>query len=325
MQGRGHRKGENRPPLPLCCQAPKVPKLLYCTNMDEFEIDTPLNLRPDLELLGIQEVDKGICEDNYENRQILRRSRLSWTPVFNINGESTSLIEVLSPEMSQAKSLSTLQDKQDILTDPNDHNSDYFTGDDLILADNVNLLVPPWVINATQTHRQLQRKKRDNPGKTYKTQFQDPPGRCRAVKADGVRCQKWHAGRTDEDGLCRTHLLSKLNPERVSSSLLRARQRIGQSAYAAASVLEEMMESAVSEPVRLKAATELLDRAGIRGGVEIDQNVSIEVRPAKELLMERLAKLAPQAIQPTSDMQSQPEEDLQGDPQVITAEIVDED
>jgi hypothetical protein len=36
---------------------------------------------------------------------------------------------------------------------------------------------------------------------------------------------------------------------------------------------------------------EILDRAGIRGGIEIDQNVSIEVKPAAEVVRERLAKL----------------------------------
>jgi hypothetical protein len=56
------------------------------------------------------------------------------------------------------------------------------------------------------------------------------------------------------------------------------------------------MESAESEPVKLKAATEILDRAGIRGGIEIDAKVDISVRPASELINERLARLRPNAI-----------------------------
>jgi hypothetical protein len=47
----------------------------------------------------------------------------------------------------------------------------------------------------------------------------------------------------------------------------------------------------------LKAATEILDRAGVRGGIEIDSNVNIDVRPAAEVINERLNRLAQGAIQ----------------------------
>jgi hypothetical protein len=53
-----------------------------------------------------------------------------------------------------------------------------------------------------------------------------------------------------------------------------------------------MMTNAESEPVKLKAATEILDRAGIRGGVELDTNVNIDVRPAASVIAERLNRLA---------------------------------
>jgi hypothetical protein len=52
------------------------------------------------------------------------------------------------------------------------------------------------------------------------------------------------------------------------------------------------MESAQSEPVRLKASTEILDRAGVRGGVEIDVGVDVTVRSPHEIIKERLARLA---------------------------------
>jgi hypothetical protein len=64
-----------------------------------------------------------------------------------------------------------------------------------------------------------------------------------------------------------------------------------QSAPRAVEILEALLESAESEPVKLKAATELLDRAGVRGGYEIDQNVAIDVRPAADILQERLKTL----------------------------------
>jgi hypothetical protein len=52
------------------------------------------------------------------------------------------------------------------------------------------------------------------------------------------------------------------------------------------------MESAQSEPVRLKASTEILDRAGVRGGVELDVGVDVTVRSPHEVIKERLARLA---------------------------------
>jgi hypothetical protein len=61
-------------------------------------------------------------------------------------------------------------------------------------------------------------------------------------------------------------------------------------------MLEDMMLNAESEPVKLKAATEILDRAGVRGGVELDTNVNIDVRPAASVIAERLNRLATNAI-----------------------------
>ena len=73
----------------------------------------------------------------------------------------------------------------------------------------------------------------------------------------------------------------------------KARKKIQQAAGYAVDTLEELMADAVSEPVRLKAATEILDRAGVRGGVEIDVGVDISgERPAHVIVAERLERLA---------------------------------
>jgi hypothetical protein len=90
-----------------------------------------------------------------------------------------------------------------------------------------------------------------------------------------------------------------------------------QAAPYAVDKLEELMEYAESEPVMLKAATEILDRAGVRGGVEIDTNVNIDVRPAAEVINERLNRLAAGAIH-TAARLSQEGAD------VVDAEIVEE-
>jgi hypothetical protein len=68
---------------------------------------------------------------------------------------------------------------------------------------------------------------------------------------------------------------------------------VHQAAPKAVEVLEQLMESAESEPVKLKAATEILDRAGVRGGIEIDAKLEVDIRPAAELIQERLRRLRP--------------------------------
>jgi hypothetical protein len=55
------------------------------------------------------------------------------------------------------------------------------------------------------------------------------------------------------------------------------------------------MENAVSEPARLKAATEILDRAGVRGGVELDIAVDTTKRSPADIVAERLQRLAQSA------------------------------
>ena len=47
----------------------------------EIEIDEPVNLRPDLSEFGIVEVERGICEDTFENRSLLRKANLGWDAV----------------------------------------------------------------------------------------------------------------------------------------------------------------------------------------------------------------------------------------------------
>jgi hypothetical protein len=74
-------------------------------------------------------------------------------------------------------------------------------------------------------------------------------------------------------------------------------------------MLEQLMESAESEPVKLKAATEILDRAGIRGGVEIDAKVEVNERPAEEQIRERLMRLAPKLLDITPELETDTEDD----------------
>jgi hypothetical protein len=63
------------------------------------------------------------------------------------------------------------------------------------------------------------------------------------------------------------------------------------------------MENAASEPVRLKASTEILDRAGVRGGIEFDARIEVaDGRQPAQVVAERLQRLAAGAIQVASTL-----------------------
>lgn len=251
------------------------------------QIEGPISLLPDLTLLGIEESDKGICEDTYENRNALRSNKYTWIPVFDSNGEMTPFIQAISPEMMQAKSLVSLEDKKSLLQDPRNNNSDYLSGFDLIIDDVAKTMVPAWVVAATRKWLDIE-EQRIEKNKLVRPSLKGPPQRCRFTKIDGNRCQYWTGGLVSDDGLCRNHLGRGLNE---TNSLERARARVRANALAATEQLEKLMDGATSEQVRLKAATEMLDRAGIRGGVEVDNNVNVVVQSASDIINDRIKRL----------------------------------
>ena len=278
----------------------------------EYQIDEPLDLRADLSTLGIEEVDKGICVDNYENRGILRRAKLNWDPVFSTNGIPTGLIRARSKQSTVERRLMSLAEKRPLLVNQSDNNSDFLTGLDLLAEEASDYLVPPWVVHSTR----LYLKEREDGGpKSEKRQPLCQPHRCTQIKDDGIRCMLWSSGRPKDDGLCRIHLRS--TKHKTSDDIERARNKLMQAAPYAVDKLEELMEYAESEPVQLKAATEILDRAGVRGGIEIDSNVNIDVRPAAEVINERLNRLAAGAIQAAAMLS-------QNGADVVDAEVVED-
>jgi len=272
----------------------------------EIQVDTPTDIRPDLSAYGIEETDKGICEDTFENRQALRRARLNWIPVYAVNGVPTGLIQALSKEMQSQQRLLSLAEKAIILEDAQNKNSDYLTGFDLLAEEAADAMDPPWVLGATRVWM-----KEQNEGLKIGRKPSPLPHRCKAIKDDGIRCQLWTGGRPQDDGLCRVHLGSLRN--KPTDSVERARDRLTQAAPAAVDVLELLMDSAESEPVRLKASTEILDRAGVRAGFDINTDVTIDVRPAASVIQERLQRLA------TSVLESAAEE------QTVDAEVVEDE
>lgn len=251
----------------------------------EIQIDEPVNLRPNLSEFGIVEIERGICEDTFENRSLLRKANMGWDAVYATNGVPTGLIQARSRDMATAGRLLSLAEKKPVLVNPDDVNSDYLTGFDLLIEAKAESIVPAWVMGATK----MWAKEQNDPIASEKRKPTALPTRCKTIKDDGIRCMLWSSGRPKDDGLCRVHLrhLAKKPGEDIE----RARKKIMQAAPYAVDVLEELMDTAQSEPVRLKASTEILDRAGIRGGIELDANVSIDTRPAAEIIAERLQRL----------------------------------
>ena len=286
--------------------------------LGEPAVDEALDKRPDLSELGLIEHERGVVEDTYENRAALRRAKLNWQPVYDQSGNPTGLIAARSPEAMKERRLLSLAEKRPLMVDPKNPNSDYLTGLDLLVDGDACRIAPPWVVGATR-HWQAEQELGGVPEGSRRAP-KALPHRCRTIKSDGIRCMLWSSGRLKDDGLCRIHLKTQRKP---GEDIERARKKIIQAAPYAVDVLEELMESATSEPVRLKASTEILDRAGVRGGIEIDANVEVtDARPASAVVAERLAKLASGAaeIQKLTELTSSgPDED--GD--VVEAEIVD--
>jgi len=251
-------------------------------------LDTASNMRPDLSGLGIVEIERGVCDDTFENRSILRKALMNWDAVYDANGVPTGYIAGRSREQTKERRLLSLGEKRPLLKESTNNNSDYVNGLDLIIDDELCKIVPPWVVGATKTWQAEQMNGGVPEGS--KKQPAALPHRCRQVKDDGIRCMLWSSGRPKDDGLCRVHLRTVRKP---GADVERARLKLAQSAPHAVDVLEELMENAESEPVKLKAATEILDRAGVKGGYEFDINVEVtDARPAAQVISERLAKLA---------------------------------
>lgn len=280
----------------------------------EAQIDAPVDIRPDLTKYGLHEVEKGVVEDTYENRQALRQANMNWDSVYSTTGHPTGLIAARSQEQDKQRRMLSLEEKKPLLVDPRDPNGDYVTGYDLIVEENATRITPPWVVGATKTW--IKEQEKGGPSSPNRAPAA-LPHRCKLIKSDGLRCLLWSSGRMKDDGLCRVHLRTVRKP---GEDVERARRKLMQSAPYAVDVLEELMETAQSEPVRLKASTEILDRAGVRSGMEIDLGVELkDARSPAEIVQERLAKLSSAAVQTARIMQK-----LE-DHQVQDAEVVEEE
>lgn len=257
------------------------------------EFDVPVNLLPDLSEWGIVDaVSRGVCPNTFENRTIIRDNKARYREVYTPEGEPTNLISVITGDMIEANRTSN---KSALLTDPDNPDSDFHTEYDLLMDDMARELAPQWVVAATrQWIKVLEERERRGPdGKPYRPALATAPTRCLATTGTGARCWNWTNGATEYNGFCKMHISNhQYDPEAGANTVTKARNRLLSATIGAVDELERLMTHATSEPVRAQAAKEILDRAGIRGGIEVEQKVEIQVVPASQVVSDRLAKLA---------------------------------
>lgn len=298
----------------------------------EMMIEAPPGLLPQLTEWGIEEVEVGICEDTFENRKALRENKASWISVFDQFGHPTGHLQVITAEM---RNDAMRYRKTAILEEPDDVNSDYITGLNLLLTPDVDRIAPTWVIRRTRQWLadEDDRDALGNGGAVHPSRIVRAPSRCVARKTDGSRCWYWNDGSINNDSVCAKHT-RKAPKDKVKPDLIAlARQRLTSAAHGAVDELESLMNTATSEPVRLGAAKEILDRVGIRGGIEIEQKVEINESTAANLLAKRLADLAEKGRKREELMQlvaaraEETEESTEPEPQphVIDAEVVEDE
>lgn len=153
-----------------------------------------------------------------------------------------------------------------------------------------------------------------------------PVVRCVQIKKDGHRCGRWslrgytkcyvHAG----PGRMKDGNVAKY-AEAVQEA---ARLRLIDSSDMALDCIEELIKPGTSEQIRLKAATEVLDRAGIRGGFDVNVDVQVTTNPS-ETIEERLKALA-EGAKTVKDMREGLKKEQQEEHDAIMdAEIVPDD
>jgi len=127
-----------------------------------------------------------------------------------------------------------------------------------------------------------------------------PVVRCSHIYPDrheraGERCRKWSLRGTTK---CYRHSGNGnlKNVDKYRQAVIEAaRLDLLDMGPDALDTLKWLFQNATSEAVRLKAATEVLDRSGLKGGHEVDVSVNVGTNPS-EILKDRLAALRQTAV-----------------------------
>lgn len=135
-----------------------------------------------------------------------------------------------------------------------------------------------------------------------------PALRCYYVRPDGTRCKRFAVRGTGLNGtnaVCPSHGGSLPPVKAYAESLvISARMQLIDSAEFAVDTLVGFLQpGATGDAIRLKAATEILDRAGVKGAMEMKVEVTTNAAPS-ETINERLAQIA-------ARLAPKPEEELE--------------
>lgn len=110
-----------------------------------------------------------------------------------------------------------------------------------------------------------------------------PAMRCQFIKKDGNRCIKW--GVPGTGGWCVKHG-ANLPAMRAAAArrVEEARTMMMGKTPEMYEVLYSLTKPGVPEGIRLKAATEIMDRAGLKAGMEVNVSVEIAGSPLDDIL-----------------------------------------
>lgn len=290
----------------------------------ELEIEAPPGLLPDLSEWGIEEIERGVCEDTSENRAVIRKNKAQCRTVFDSNGMPTGYIQVISAEMYQAAQALS---KTSLLSDPDDYNSDFLSGLKLLMAEDAKSITPTWVIRTTQTYikQQEQRRSLGQDAELLQSRLVAVPTRCNVTKADGTRCWGWSNGASEMAGMCRIHARrASRSPVQAMSTAQMMRNRLQSGAP---DMLERLAVLAESEDERIAstAIRDWLDRAGYKAVDYSEQKVEVVHTDAADTVRDRLKKLRQGQEDKAKLLQQLREQHAGNNADVIDAEVIEDE
>jgi len=114
-----------------------------------------------------------------------------------------------------------------------------------------------------------------------------PALRCTHERDDGSRCKNFGVRGTGFNGtpaMCMRHggALPTVKAK-AEATLLVARMRLVENTGMALDTLFELTKAGVADNIRLKASTEILDRAGIKGGFDVNVEVQGTVSMSEDI------------------------------------------
>lgn len=263
---------------------------------------------PSLSSWGIEEVEANVCEDTFENRQRLNGAKVPFKIL------EPGLIEVQFQDYDGLNKHHATQfdAKKIILQNSKDPWSDFLPFDELPL--DYMETAPAWI------QRHLNKYKDAQAEGTPEHKLPILPTRCTRSRADGSRCWQWSWPSESAHGFCRTHAPKFAFNATAQIAQLNdaAKMRLSQLTEPAMAALEDLVLNSTVPHVKLKAATEILDRTGMRGGSEltISGQVDHTLETPSEQVMKKLQDLQ-EKLQPKAVEATQPDE------VIIEAEIVE--